>query len=146
MTAATDVRIKGRLVAFLCALGLLVLAAAFFGRPAPASAQQLDLAAIMPCGTPDLAGKQPADQCSAARDLFMQDCTSCHSFVPVVREQKDAAGWNATMSRHQPRVENASEADLDLIRQFLTDHFRPDRPVPKLPQELIDNDPGFPPA
>jgi hypothetical protein len=145
MMGATNARPKGR-VAFLCALILLVPGTALLDTVAPVSAQELDLAAIMPCGTPDLAGRQPPDQCTAARDLFMRDCTSCHSFVPIVRQQKDASGWDATMSRHQTRMDNATTGDLDLIRQFLQDHFRPDRPVPKLPQELIDNDPGFPPA
>ena len=38
------------------------------------------------------------------------------------------------------------QRQLELIAQFLKDHFNPDRPVPKLPQVLIDNDPGLPPA
>lgn len=111
-----------------------------------AVAQDLDMNAIMPCGGAFSTGKLTEDQCKAARDLFLQDCTSCHSFVPVVRLQKDAAGWKATMATMAPKVQGASKADLDSIEQFLVDHFNPGRPVPKLPDALISNDPGFPPA
>jgi len=109
-------------------------------------AQDLDMNAIMPCGGDFASGKLSEDQCKSARDLFLQDCTSCHSFVPVVRTQKDEAGWNATMGVMGPKVQGASQADLDLIKQFLIDHFNADRPVPTLPSDLIANDPGFPPA
>jgi hypothetical protein len=147
MSTPTNIRTTGLFILFIlcvCAAGLFVFAAIFLVRGTPASAQQLDLNAIMPCGTPDVAGEQTADQCSAARDLFMQNCTSCHSFIPIVLLQKDETGWDATITHHRPLVPQLSQADLDLIRQFLKDHFRPDRPVPNLPKALIDNDPGFP--
>ena len=54
--------------------------------------------------------------------------------------------WDATLVRHREKMSEAEDADLDLIKQFLKDHFRPDRPVPNVPQELIDSDPGFPAA
>lgn len=150
MSAPTTIRTicirKICLLAFsVCAGGSLALAVASLSRWAPAAAQeQLDLNAIMPCGTPDLAGKQSADQCTLARDAFMQNCTSCHSFVPIVLLQKDAAGWDATLTQHQSLAPGISRTDLDIIGQFLKDHFRPDRPVPALPKQLIDNDAGFP--
>ena len=100
----------------------------------------------MPCGIPDSGGRQSVDVCERARELFIQQCTSCHSFVPIVRQQKVGADWDGTLRRHTERLSEAPSEDLELIGQFLKDHFNPDRPVPSLPQELIDNDPGFPPA
>jgi hypothetical protein len=109
-------------------------------------AQDLDMNAIMPCGGDFTSGKLTEDQCKSARDLFLQNCTSCHSFVPVVRMQKDEAGWTATMGVMGPKAQGASPDDLNLIKQFLIDHFNPSRPVPNLPPDLVANDPGFPPA
>ena len=121
-------------------------AAALLALPAPGSAQELDMNAIMPCGTPDLKGKQDAAACDSSRAIFVQQCTSCHTIVPIVRQQKNDADWDATMTRHRERVPDLSPAEFDSIAQFLKDHFKPERPVPNLPQQLIDNDPGFPPA
>ena len=145
MSASTIVRASRRFIIFVRAAGLRALAVTSLSLWAPAAAQeQLDMNAIMPCGTADFAGKQTAEQCDAARDAFMQNCTSCHSFVPIVLLQKDEAGWDATLSQHRSLAPEISRSDFDLIAQFLKDHFRPDRPVPHLPKALIDNDPGFP--
>jgi hypothetical protein len=125
----------------LCAIALVVIA----GTAHSACAQELDINAVMKCAG-DAKAKQSAEACVAARGLFMQHCTSCHSFVPVVRQQKDEAGWSAVMSGHRERTGGVADPDYEAIGQFLKDHFTPDRPVPELPQHLIDNDPGFPPA
>jgi hypothetical protein len=145
-------RRKATVVSTTCSIGTalwisaVVLTAPFWSRSIPAAAQDLDLNAIMPCGTPDFAGKQSAADCTSARSLLMQQCTSCHSFVPIVRQQKEESGWDATIASHRERVSSMSDNELNLLAQFMKDHFRPDRPVPNLPQQLIDNDPGFPPA
>jgi hypothetical protein len=145
MSTPTKLRTTARFIVTLCAVGLFIFTALSLVGETPASAQdQLDLNAIMPCGTPGFAGKQTADQCNAARNLFMQNCTSCHSFVPIVLLQKNEAGWDGTLAYHRPLLPQLSQADFDLVGQFLKDHFRPDRPVPNLPKTLIDNDAGFP--
>lgn len=112
----------------------------------PSQAQGLDVNAVMPCAPPAHSGKQAPDVCEQSRGLFMQNCTSCHTVIPVVRMQKPDAEWDATLVRHREKMSEAEDADLDLIKQFLKDHFRPDRPQPNVPQELIDSDPGFPAA
>lgn len=124
-----------------CAIALVAIACT----ARPAFGQELDINAVMKCAG-DAKAKQSAEACVAARGLFMQHCTSCHSFVPVVRQQKDEAGWGALMAGHRQRAADVADPDYEAIGQFLKDHFTPDRPVPDLPQHLIDNDPGFPPA
>lgn len=78
----------------------------------------------------------PPEQCAAARDLILANCTSCHTFVPVVKAQKNEAEWIATLEIHRPRVPDLSDEQLTQIRQYLIEHFNPNMPVPKLPPEL----------
>lgn len=134
---------RERLRAWIFGLGLAGLA----GLVTPqARAQGLDIDATMPCAPPGHSGRQSAELCEKSRGLFMQNCTSCHTVIPVMRMQKPESEWDGTLIRHREKMSEAADEDLDLIRQFLKDHFRPDRPVPPIPQELIDSDPGFPAA
>jgi mono/diheme cytochrome c family protein len=92
---------------------------------APAvKAGQLDLNAIFPAG--------------AGRDLVLQNCTSCHTIVPIVTGQKPKGQWEVTKNNHLQRVSGLSKDQVDTIFTYLENNFGPDNPVPQLPQELLN--------
>ena len=138
MSTVTEKVMGGMAFALCCLLATLVAPSAW--------GQGLDIDAAMPCAPPAHVGTQSPDVCSRSRDLFMQNCTSCHTVIPVIRMQKPDNEWDATIVRHREKITEAADEDLELVGQFLKDRFRPGRPVPKIPQELIDSDPGFPAA
>jgi len=77
----------------------------------------------------------PADQ---GRDLLLNNCTSCHTFVPIVVLQMDTEAWERNKSIHRSRVPGLSDAEFETLYTYLVASFNPDRPVPKLPKELLD--------
>jgi hypothetical protein len=66
----------------------------------------------------------------------LNNCTSCHSFVPIVKAQKAPNAWDSTLSTHRERVPNMSDEDYQALRLFLKSHFNNKLPPPKLPPEL----------
>jgi hypothetical protein len=100
----------------------------------PAAAQDLDMKKIFRCSATDKAGVAACDQ---ARGTILNNCTSCHAFVPIVMQQFDAAGWNGLFDRHRDRVPQLSEPQLAEVRSYLTANFNPDTPPPELPPELL---------
>jgi hypothetical protein len=81
-------------------------------------------------------GGQSSAQCAEARELILQNCTACHSFVPIVKAQKTEDEWDAVLSVHRSRVSNISDEEYAEIRQYLVAHFNPQNPKPELPPEL----------
>lgn len=86
----------------------------------------------------DEAGQTP-EECLQARNLILTNCTVCHTFVPIVLQQFDAAGWKGLIDRHRPRVAHLSEEEIQLVLAFLSEHFNPGNPPPELPPELLGN-------
>lgn len=72
------------------------------------------------------------------RDLLLNNCTSCHTFVPIVVLQMNKDAWARNRRDHRERVDSLNDADFETLYQYLVANFNPDRPVPKLPKELLD--------
>jgi cytochrome c5 len=72
------------------------------------------------------------------RDLVINDCTSCHTFVPIVILQMNKEEWERSLRNHRERVQSMSDADYETLSQYVIANFNPDRPVPKLPKQLLD--------
>ena len=72
------------------------------------------------------------------RELLLNNCTSCHTFVPIVVLQMSKEAWERNSRDHRGRVAAMSDADFATLYRYLVANFNPDRPVPKLPQELLD--------
>src|SRR5262245_60116630 len=72
------------------------------------------------------------------RDLLLNNCTTCHTFVPIVVLQMTREAWERNSRDHRERVKGLSDADFKTLYEYLTANFNPNRPVPKLPQELLD--------
>jgi hypothetical protein len=116
---------------------ITILAGRFAGSGGGAVAQDVDINAVFRCTAKDDAG---AKQCSEARELVLDNCTSCHTFVPIVLQQFDRSGWETEISRHvsDGRAPELSPEQVATIREYLIANFNPNLPVPTLPKELLN--------
>lgn len=96
----------------------------------------VDLEQIFRCAATDEPGKA---QCVAARDLITNNCTICHTFVPIVMQQFDANGWTGLLDRHvsNGRVNQLSPEQIATIHDYLAANFNGTLPPPDLPPELL---------
>ena len=94
--------------------------------PAPASTEptKVNLDEIFPPGR--------------GREVVLNNCTNCHTIVPIVVLQKDRASWEESAKDHRDRTPELSDADRQTLYDYLIANFNPDKPVPKLPKELLD--------
>jgi hypothetical protein len=74
----------------------------------------------------------------AGRDLVLNNCQNCHTFVPIVVLQMDEEAWTRSSLDHRQRV-NVSDDEFKTIYTYLKANFNPNRPVPKLPKELLES-------
>ena len=73
------------------------------------------------------------------RDLVLDNCQNCHTFVPIVVLQKDEESWRHWAIEHRDRVPNLSDDQFSTMSEYLTANFGPHRPVPTLPKELLES-------
>ena len=71
------------------------------------------------------------------RELVLNNCTTCHTFVPIVVLQMTEEAWNRNSRDHRGRVAALSDAHFKTLYEYLRANFNPNRPVPKLPPELL---------
>ena len=119
-----------RLFSVLIALSLPVATAM------PATAQDVDLEKIFICAPDGPIGAQTPEQCLTARNVLLNNCTSCHTFVPIVKAQKSDDAWTSLLDGHRERVLHMSEKDFEILGEFLRAHFNETEPVPQLPPAL----------
>ena len=112
---------------------LCVLAPATMQR---SQAQGVDIEVLFNCNADGTLGGQTPDQCKASRDVVLNNCTSCHTFVPIVKAQKSPDAWKSLLSVHRERVAEIPEEDFAQLELFLVAHFNETNPVPALPPEL----------
>lgn len=113
-----------------------VLALAIDFAPTPLRAQGLDIEKVFNCAADGPLGVQTPEQCLAARDLVFNNCTSCHTFVPIVKAQKAPDAWNAHLEAHREKVPEMSAEDYETLSDFVKAHYNETEPVPELPPEL----------
>src|SRR5262245_18772188 len=111
------------------------LAAAAAGFGGQGHAQDLDFNAIFSCEGPRAGGLSAGD-CATTRGAVLQNCTSCHTFVPIVKAQKTPDEWTSTLGVHRERVADVPDAQYAQIRAFLAANFNPSNEPPTLPPEL----------
>ena len=130
-------RQRERLLAIVVASGFAVLAACAAPTSSPGSGQppKQTLAPGSQSAKVNIDEIFPAGR---GRDLLLDNCTSCHTFVPIVVLQMTKDAWEANSRNHRDRVTALNDADFQTLYQYLTANFNPDRPVPKLPKELLD--------
>ena len=119
-----------KLIAFVIAIAFLVLAGCSVSvQPAKTAspdtqAAKINIDEIFPAGR--------------GRDLLLNNCTGCHTFVPIVVLQMTKEAWERNSRDHRGRVAALSDADFKTLYEYLIANFNPDQPVPKLPKELLD--------
>lgn len=73
------------------------------------------------------------------RDLLLNNCQSCHTWVPVVVLQMAEDEWARWRQDHRARVPGLSDAEFETLYAYLVENFNPDRPVPELPPVLLES-------
>lgn len=124
-------------------LGAMLAAGSLFAA-APLQAQSVDLDVIFNCNADGPIGNQTPEECLETRSTLLNSCTACHTFVPIVKAQKDVDGWNATLGIHRSRVPEMSDEQFEALRGFLQNHFNETLPPPALPPALEALGAGLP--
>ncbi len=75
---------------------------------------------------------------SDARDLVLENCTVCHSFVRIVMSQRTEQLWNSVMYRHIGRTGSLSYDKFAAIFDYLKENFNDTKPVPRIPDWMPD--------
>ena len=125
-------------------LAAVIVAALFAGAcggsapaaSAPASAPPADAAASEAPVKLDLQAIFPPGE---GRELVLNNCQTCHNFAPIVILQMDKEQWARNSVDHRERVKGLSDADYRVIYEYVSANFNPDRPVPKLPKEILES-------
>lgn len=117
-------------------LAILVAALLPLSASQPVVAQDLNIEEVFNCAPDGPIGDQSPEDCLAARNVLLNNCTSCHTFVPIVKAQKPEAAWAPFLSAHRERVPHLSEDDFKLLGDFLRSHYNDTVPVPALPPAL----------
>lgn len=71
------------------------------------------------------------------RELVLNNCTSCHTFVPIVVLQMNKDEWERSSRNHRSRVPGLNDDEFRTLYTYLVANFNPDHPVPALPKELL---------
>ena len=72
------------------------------------------------------------------RELVLENCQSCHVLVPILVLRMDEAAWYRSGIEHRERVEGLTDQEFEILYDYLTSEFPPDRPIPTLPPALLD--------
>ena len=101
----------------------------------PASAQQLDLDEVFRCSEETVM----RDDCLDARNVILNSCTTCHTFVPIVMQSFDGGGWRGLLTRHveNGRVGQLGPEQVENLRLYLAENFNGELPPPELPEGLL---------
>lgn len=129
--------IRHKLLALVLSNAFLFLSGCSVPASSPAPAQPAKAAALIETQS----AKVNIDEIFPAgrgRELLLNNCTGCHTFVPIVVLQMTKEAWERNSRDHRGRVAALSDADFKTLYQYLIANFNPDRPVPKLPKELLD--------
>jgi hypothetical protein len=78
----------------------------------------------------------------ASRDLLLQDCTGCHSFVPIVTGQRTKQRWENIRVAHRDAVLSLNDKDYNAIYDYLSENFNDTKPEPKFPDWFVQGQIG----
>lgn len=72
------------------------------------------------------------------RDLVLNNCQNCHTWVPIVILQMNEPEWDRWAREHRQRVEGLTDDQFDTLLNYVKANFNPDTPVPELPPALLE--------
>jgi hypothetical protein len=116
------------------------LATACSSKPAQPETSQPALTApanAAPNGPPTKLNMDEIFPPGPGREILLNNCTTCHTFVPIVLSQKTKEEWENTRLHHRDRVSGLGDADFKTLYEYLETNFARGHPVPKLPPELL---------
>ena len=126
----------------VAAIAVLVLASCGSATTSPGASQPVN---PTPGSAQPAAGSQPLKinldeifPSGKGRELLLNNCTSCHTFVPIVVLQMPKESWVRNASDHRDRVTAMNDTDYKILYDYIVENFNPDKPVPKLPKDLLD--------
>ena len=88
----------------------------------PQSGDKINLDAIAPPGR--------------ERDLILENCGTCHSFICPFRGQRTVEHWQTIKQDMRDKVSQLSEQDYAALFAYLETNFNDQKPEPNLPPEL----------
>jgi mono/diheme cytochrome c family protein len=71
------------------------------------------------------------------RELLLNNCQNCHTFVPIVVLRMGNEAWQRNSLDHRDRVRSLTDEEFRTLYEYLAANFNPDHPVPTLPKELL---------
>ena len=74
---------------------------------------------------------------------MLRDCTSCHSFVPIVTGQRPNDRWLSLKNDHKDKTPGVSPADYDAEFAYLMENFNDKKPEPKFPDWFMQQQLGI---
>lgn len=129
----------------LLSVGLAVLVGCEGGAPAAESGgvtsgqpEATDVVSVSSTGqmTVDMDAIFPAGE---GRDLVLNNCQSCHTWVPIVVLQMNEDEWNRWGMDHRQRVPGISDEEFETLKSYLIANFNPNSEVPELPPVLLES-------
>ena len=73
------------------------------------------------------------------RDILLNNCQSCHTWVPVVVLGMNEEEWARWRQEHRQRVPGLSDERFEILYDYLVTNFNPNTPVPDLPPALLES-------
>ncbi len=106
---------------------------------APATVTSTLESTVIPTLSSGQPGKVDLDKFLApgrGRDLLVENCGGCHTFVCAVIGQRTVGRWENLKLAHRRRVAALSDEDLNLLFAYLEANYNDAKPQPELPPEL----------
>lgn len=91
--------------------------------PVSGAQLKLDLDSIFPAGP--------------GRDLVLNNCTICHTFLRIVVGQRTKDQWEYVRRDMRNKVSQLSDRDVDTLFTYLEANFNDAKPVPDLPDWFL---------
>lgn len=73
------------------------------------------------------------------RELVLQYCVNCHNIAPIALAHKTKDEWTYLFYVDHVNRAPISKADMDAIFNYFVTNYPPDRKVPDLPPELLQD-------
>jgi hypothetical protein len=105
--------------------------------PPPDARAQPQAQATAAAGGPNHVDINKIFPAGPGRELVLNNCTSCHTFVPIVILQMNRDEWERSSRNHRSRVPGLNDDEFKTLYAYLVANFNPDHPVPALPKELL---------
>ena len=73
------------------------------------------------------------------REILLNNCQSCHTWVPVVVLGMNEDEWARWRQDHRARVPGIPDDRFEVLYDYLVTNFNPSTPVPDLPPALLES-------